>query len=438
MTIRELLQDQGGQFWGGFLGGLNQGMRQNQELQLKREHFDLQKKQLDAQIKLNENKLRRDMLTDKAIEAQAAGFEEPEKDAVFDWTKGDSVPGVTPQNRQRANAARIDPKAAAKSAFEPTDAEAMQRYGLQAAMLREAMNQQQAPQATQAPTGAPGPMSQINPGQPAPVMPGYLQPGPGGAPSPQANTRPGPQIIPQFGSRGRVTPKVLPPEREPQGADSARRKELVRMYGFDEGERRYQMSLRTSAENRGAGGEEGRLGVRQTPAYLQSKTDVAQAEAAGGPIPVGQAKEVGSLEGALRQLEIAEKNFSKDFIGPFIGTGIAQTVRRRAGDTLGVPLGTKESDFRGALARAEEQLIRAYEGQVISDPMYKRLKEMMPDTQTQNEQVFRSDMLRFKTELQKAMRTSKELINTPRSGVGQLGAGSGQGQGRLIPLGELP
>lgn len=45
------LRDQGGQFWGGFAGGVYQAYKDQQAQQMKREELDLRKKMLDSQIK---------------------------------------------------------------------------------------------------------------------------------------------------------------------------------------------------------------------------------------------------------------------------------------------------------------------------------------------------------------------------------------------------
>lgn len=139
----------------------------------------------------------------------------------------------------------------------------------------------------------------------------------------------------------------------------------------------------------------------------------AEGEQAGKPLEAGTRKELGALESAKRQLDIVKQNFDKNFLGPIKGTQAAYDFRRTAGSYIGQPVGAKEEQFRGALAKAREELIRAKEGAVIPAEMYNKLAGLLPK-ETDEPAVFDSAYNRFVKELDAAMGTTRTLGTTPR------------------------
>lgn len=394
-----------GPFWAGFANALGQGLQTGQENKRKKEELGLRKQQLQYQLKqmdlegkLKEHQLREAMTKAGSIEQLAQQFAGPGTEPPV-GAEGPrlpsgsffSNPGGDPL---RAAAARVNPAEAAKQIFQPAPKSLIEQ-------LQEWQMFQQ----------------------------GLGQGGTQGG-SPQISAAPL-HLYPKANAKGQLSLGARP-EQQAQGADSRMFQDLIRKHGgnIEAARAEYNQAIGQTAASRAGGMVQGTLAEQSKPEFLATETAKAEARSKGEPIPVGQAKEIGSLEAALRQIEIAGKNFDPKFLGPFQGTELGYSVRRRVGNYVGDKVSGAEADFRGGLARAREQLIRAYEGAVISEPMYRRLLAMMPDP-TSELQVFLADYDRFKTELGNSIKTSRGLIQTPR---GQLGGSSLGGQGRLVPI----
>ena len=271
MTFIQLLKDQSGQFWGGFLGGLNQGIRQNQERADKREHLALQKKMLEAQIKQMDIGVKLKEREAAGKEGLAQQFELPSKDATFDWEKGDSVPGVDPQGRLKAAMVRAG---LGREAVAPQPKSALDQ-------LNEMLTfQDQAQQVMQkragppvAPVGQPQGGSMVDPGQQPRTLPGF-----GG---PQASI---PSL--KFNSKGQPVLSPASPERSPIGETSVlfkRYSDARKAEGWsDDRIREGWTQERAKIPAAGAKGvEEAKLEVRSGEPFLANKQEQARRTAQG-------------------------------------------------------------------------------------------------------------------------------------------------------------
>lgn len=174
---------------------------------------------------------------------------------------------------------------------------------------------------------------------------------------------------------------------------------------------------RRIAAARGGGTQEGALGVRQTPGYLQNQTDVQSAREAGKPLEASVQKEITGLEGALRQVENIEKNLDPAFLGPIRGRDFTFEARRQVGGAVGRPLPDAETNFRQSLKDVQDQLLRARSGAAISPGEFDRLTSILPKA-TDEPEVFSAGLARFKTELTKAIQSKAKLGVTPRNQIG--------------------
>jgi len=116
MNVWDKLREQSGQFWGGFLGALNQGIRHNEELSMRRQQMEQQKKLLDLQIKQHDL---RDQMTrqEMAEKAKKAGSIEELATIVGGETTqqpdlAEAEIGAEPRRQQSA-----DPQARMKAAM---------------------------------------------------------------------------------------------------------------------------------------------------------------------------------------------------------------------------------------------------------------------------------------------------------------------------------
>lgn len=178
---------------------------------------------------------------------------------------------------------------------------------------------------------------------------------------------------------------------------------------------------------RGSGSKQGALNVTQTPQYLQNQTAIEGAKAQGQALPPAIQTQVSALDLVTNTIGQIESNLSDEFLGPIKGTDPAFSTRRTFGSTLGSPLGEKEVIFRQSIKDANDQLLRARSGAAITEQEYNRLAGMLPKP-TDEPQVFRAGLKRFKDQMN-ALRSEKlRLGTTPRNQLG-----SGQPGPKAIP-----
>lgn len=179
----------------------------------------------------------------------------------------------------------------------------------------------------------------------------------------------------------------------------------------------WQAILRANAAATAGGSQQGALDVKTTQPYLQNQRDIATTRAegtsAGSPLPPATQKDITGLEGALRQVDNIEKNYSEDFLGPIKGTDAAFELRRRAGGMINSPLGEPETIFRQSLKDVSDQLLRARSGAAINESEYKRLNAMLPQP-TDEPQVFAAGLKRFKAEMSNMAARKAQLGRTPK------------------------
>jgi len=166
------------------------------------------------------------------------------------------------------------------------------------------------------------------------------------------------------------------------------------------------------------GTAQGTLGVKATPEFQRTESNVAKARAEGStegsPLPAGTAEKVSALMTAKQQLESIEKNFNETFLGPVRGTETAFNVRRSVGSYIGSPLGEQETIFRQSLADVKDQLLRARSGAQINETEYKRLAALLPAARDELP-VFKAGLKRFKEELLGTIENKITLGTTPKS-----------------------
>lgn len=179
---------------------------------------------------------------------------------------------------------------------------------------------------------------------------------------------------------------------------------------------------RRIAAARGTGRKKGELDVTTTPPYLQNQTDIAAARTAGQPLDASTQKEITGLEGALRQVENIEKSLDPEFLGPVKGRDVTFEARRQVGKTIGVPLDKNEVTFRESLSDLQDQLLRARSGAAITREEYQRLTKILPKA-TDEPEVFKTGLARFKAEITAAIQSKAKLGTTPRNQVGSGVAG---------------
>lgn len=192
---------------------------------------------------------------------------------------------------------------------------------------------------------------------------------------------------------------------------------------------RWQGVLSGNAQARGygsgSGSAQGRIDVQTQPGNVErqagreaaisgARTAATMAEQ---PLPAGTADRMSVLKALMGTVGDIEKNFDPGYLGPIQGTDIAFEGRRRFGSMVNKPLGQGEVIFRQALQDAKDQILRARSGAQINEAEATRLSELLPKA-TDEGNVFRAGMLRFKNELGRMMSAREEFATTPRKNIG--------------------
>jgi len=171
------------------------------------------------------------------------------------------------------------------------------------------------------------------------------------------------------------------------------------------------------SEASATGSETAKQEVRNSPLAAAATTNLETARTAAKPFDAPTRAKLDLLESADRQAQIVLDNYDPIFLGPIKGTETAYTVRQHIGNYMKSPIGVKEANFRGALARLQEEFARGKEGAVIPVAMYNRLVRLIGSPATEP-QVFENAMKRFVTELQESKKTTERLDTAPRGKAG--------------------
>lgn len=437
-------------YWGGFGRGLSSGINNAFKMQLQMDEHKLKARMLEHQMKKAEMDEAEKQRASQQIESIAREFEAPtmQPSGWKIYTQDETSPqfGQEPPPGESTNYAPLSPLPEEAMVKTP----ASMRDRLIAAQIR--MGKSIPSEAFRSPedNSLEGQFAKIMVQDaltkrfaemnkpPAPASPQVV-----GAPTAPAAPQAQPANVPSssqyrvvFDAKGQA--KLAPANNPREPLDIANRSYFeARTTGLSHED---ALKKATEAKRSLAGG------TAQAPFDVKAKPEnkdtirnfnqaAAEGSASGRPLEAGTRKELSALESAKRQMEIVKENYNKDFLGMVKGTDIAYNLRRKVGSSIGSPIDNKEESFRGALAKAREELIRAKEGAVIPAEMYNKLAGLLPK-ETDEPGVFENALDRFSTELDAAMGTTTRLGVTPRgqsSNAPQAPQG-GRKQGRLVPI----
>ena len=220
-------------------------------------------------------------------------------------------------------------------------------------------------------------------------------------------------------------------QTNPQGADSRIYDYMVRTYGEAQGTSMYLGYVNQAAAARGAGAQQGALGVRQTPEYQENVTRTAESELKGQGLPAAMAKQVGEIDALIGRAKETETLFKPEYVGGAGGLaggkkGSTGAITGAVRETTG-RIGPDEVMFRQNTSDMQDALIRARSGAQTNEHEYDRVIAIAPKIGDQPE-VYKAKLKNFMKQLENLKQKEIAAAKTPRGKVGQ---GGGQQQDPL-------
>lgn len=183
----------------------------------------------------------------------------------------------------------------------------------------------------------------------------------------------------------------------------------------------YDQALKGKSKARSTGTQEGALGVRQTPGYQQTETNIAAAREAGKPLPPQVQTQVAAIDDILSKGKAAQSLYKPEYVGGVMGAfggkgsstgGVRGAVREATGN-----LTPDEVTFRQNTADIQDMLLRARSGAQINEQEYNRLTKIAPSL-TDQPASYPGKLSNFLSELEKLKQNKISLASTPRASLG--------------------